>query len=376
MGFVGVGGQGTIDMQGFMQFPEVQNVAVCDVDRRRRERAKEIAAAHYAKQKGGGTPKGCEEHVDFRELCARADIDAVFCATPEHLHGPVSCEAMRNGKDVYCEKPETLTIREGRVMVETARRYARVFSGGSQRVWGDYHWFHRMTWGGACGEVKEAVVNDGFTTSSDLLLPAEPVPEGFDWELYLGPAPWRPHNKAYHNGRWHSCRDFGGGSTTDGGAHHIGGALFAARLHDKLPVEVSLSGRDGPPGRLMTFKYPNGVLLHLENRGGGASLSFRGTLGEVRDPRGGPRVAPPDVHIPNYKGRGGIFGDFLHCVKTRERPFRDIELAHNTMVVCHLANIATWVGRSLKFDPVKEEIIGDEEANRWVDRPRRAARAL
>jgi predicted dehydrogenase len=251
MGFVGVGGQGTGDMQGFMQFPEVQNVAVCDVDRRHRLRAKEIAAEHYAKQKAGGTFKGCDEHVDYRELCARPDIDAVFCATPDHWHALVTCEAMRNGKDVYCEKPESLTVREGRIMVDTARRYARVFSGGSQRVWGDYNWYHRMMWAGACGDLQEVWVHVG-GPSNEMLRPAEEVPEWMDWDKWLGPAPWRPYNKAYHPYNWRGCRDFSGGNMTDWGAHHVGGALFAAQLFDKpLPVEVV------PPskGVGLTLKY-------------------------------------------------------------------------------------------------------------------------
>ncbi len=148
MGFVGVGGQGSGDMGGFMGFPEVQAVAVCDVDSRARLAAKQRAEQRYAQQKASGTYKGCADYGDFRDLCGRPDIDAVFCATPDHWHALVTCEAMRNGKDVYCEKPETLTIREGRIMVETARRYGRVFSGGSQRVWEDYNWYHRMMWAG------------------------------------------------------------------------------------------------------------------------------------------------------------------------------------------------------------------------------------
>ena len=132
--------------------------------------AKQRAEQRYAQQKASGTYKGCADYNDFRELCARPDIDAVFCATPDHWHALVTCEAMRNGKDVYCEKPETLTIREGRIMVETARRYGRVFSGGSQRVWEDYNWYHRMMWSGAVGELQEVLVGIG-GPSGEMLLP-------------------------------------------------------------------------------------------------------------------------------------------------------------------------------------------------------------
>jgi hypothetical protein len=369
MGFVGVGGQGSGDMGGFMGFPEVQAVAVCDVDSRARLAAKRRAEDRYAQERAGGTFKGCDDYLDFRDLCARPDIDAVFCATPDHWHALVTCEAMRNGKDVYCEKPETLTIREGRIMIETARRYGRVFSGGSQRVWEDYNWYHRMMWAGTVGELQEVWVGIG-GPSGEMLQPAEPVPEWMDWEMWLGPAPWRPYNKAYHPFNWRGCRDFSGGGMTDWGAHHIGGALYASQLYNK-PLPVEIIPPDGKDVKLLTYKYANGVQMYLGGNWGDGPLSFKGTLGEVPDRRG-PRRAPPEVYVPNYKGHGGIFGDFLHCVKTRQRPFRDIEIAHRTVATCHLANIAFWLGRPIKFDPVNEVIVGDEEANRWINRPKRA----
>ena len=334
MGFVGVGGQGSGDMGGFMGHPEVQAVAVCDVDYRQRTGAKQRAEQRYAQEKASGTVQGCDDYGDFRELCGRPDIDAVFCATPDHWHALVTCEAMKNGKDVYCEKPESLTIREGRIMTETARRYGRVFSGGSQRVWEDYNWYHRMMWSGTAGELQEIWVDIG-GPSGEMLRPAQPVPEGMDWDMWIGPAPWRPYNK-------------------------------------ELPVEVIPP--DGKEYKQLTYKYASGVQMHLGGAWDGP-LGFKGTLGEVPD-RKGPRKAPPPINIPNYKGRGGIFGDFLHCVKTRERPFRDIEIAHRTVATCHLANIAFWLGRAFKFDPVKEEIVGDEAANRWIDRPKRAPWSL
>jgi len=362
MGFVGVGGQGSGDMGGFMGFEEVQVVAVCDVDRNHRYRAKASVDGKYGGQ-------GCAALNDYRELVTRPDLDAVFCATPDHWHAIITIEALRNGKDVYCEKPESLTIREGRMMVETARRYGRVFSGGSQRVWEDYNWYHRMVRGGAIGDIQEGWVNVG-GPSDEMLRPAQPVPEGMDWERWIGPAPWRAYNKDYHPFNWRGCRDFSGGGMTDWGAHGFGGALFCMDLHRTGPVEVTPP--DGKDVKLLTYKFPNGVLLHHGGAWGGM-LAFKGTKGEIPSRQQGvkPQV-PPDIRIPNYKGRGGIFGDFLHCVRTRERPFRDIEIAHRTLTVCHLGNIAYWLKRPLKYDPVKEEILGDPEAARWLDRPKRA----
>jgi len=364
MGFVGNGGQGTGDMGGFLGFGEVQGVAVCDVDRNHRERAKNIIDGRYKTQ-------DCAAYVDFRELVTRPDLDAVFCATPDHWHAIVTVEAMRNGKDVYCEKPESLTIREGQIMVQTARQYGRVFSGGSQRVWEDYNYAHRMVRGGAIGQLQEVFVNVG-GPSDEMLRPAQPVPETMDWDMWLGPAPWRPYNKDYHPFNWRGCRDFSGGGMTDWGAHGFGGALYACNLQDTGPVEIHPP--DGKEYKRLTYNFANGVRFY---HGGGWAgvISIRGSEGEISEQ--GPRDKSwkrdiPNIYVPTYKGRGGIFGDFLHCVRTRERPFRDIHRALRTLVVCHLGNIAYWLNRPLKWDPVKEEIVGDPEASRWLDRPKRA----
>ena len=359
MGCIGMGGQGTGDMRGYLGFNEVRVVAVCDVDQGHREVARSIVNQKYGDQ-------GCTAYNDFRDVLRRADIDAVLIATPDHWHAIISVEAMKHGKDVYCEKPESLTVREGRVMVETARRYARVFSGGSQRVWEDYNWFHRMVRWGAIGQVQEAWVNVG-GPSKDCYLPGQPPPPGLDWDLWLGPAPWVPFHPARLNFR--AWRDYSGGGMTDWGAHGFGGALFCCELHQTGPVEILPP--NGKDISLLTYRFANGVQIH-HGGGWGGLLSFRGTEGELPDRKpDAPERPMPDITIPNYKGRGGIFGDFLHCVRTRERPFRDIELAHRTVTVCHLGNIAYWLNRPLKWDPVNEQILGDPEASRWLDRPKR-----
>jgi len=362
MASIGVGGQGRGDLKGALSFDEVQVVAICDVDKGQSDKAKASVDQKY-------NNADCKTVTDFRDVVYRDDIDIVLIATPDHWHALIAIEAMKNGKDVYCEKPETLTIREGRVMCDVARMYGRVFSGGSQRVWNDHNWFHKMVRGGAIGDLKEIWVDCG-PPSEDVFLPGQPVPDGLDWEMWLGPAPWRPYNKAYHPYSWRPHRDFSGGQMTNWGAHNFGGALFAANLHETGPVEViPPDGKDHPQ---LTYIFANGVRMYHKG-GWGGTLCFRGTKGEVpnRD-KSKPKATPPDINIPNYKGKGGIFGDFVHCVKTRERPFRDIEIAHRTVTVCHLGNIAYWLNRPLKWDPVKQEIIGDAEAARWLDRPRRA----
>jgi len=360
MGCIGMGGQGRGDMGGFLGFPEIRVLAVCDVIKAHRDAAKAMVDTKYGN-------RDCDAVNDFRAILQRTDIDTVLVATPDHWHMIIACEAMKAGKDVYCEKPETLTIREGQILIETARRTGRVFSGGSQRVWDDYNWFHKMIRGGRIGEVKEVFVNVG-GPSSPCTLPPEPVPDGIDWDLWLGPAPWVPFNRGRLNFRpW---RDYSGGGMTDWGAHTFGGALFACGLHRTGPVRVEPP--DGKGVERLTYTFANGVKFY-HGGGWGGILSIRGTGGEIprRGAKEGQWEPAPDIHIPHYKGRGGIFGDFVHCVKTREETWRNPEVAHRTVTVCHLGNIAYWLKRPLTWDPVKQEIVGDAEAQRWIDRPKR-----
>ncbi len=359
IGCIGMGGRGTGDMQGFLSFEQVQVVAVCDVRKPHVEKAKSIVNDRYGN-------KSCVACGDFREITSRPDIDAVLIGTPDHWHAIISVEAMRHGKDVFCEKPETLTVREGREMVNAAKLYGRVFSGGSQRVWGDYHWFHRMVRSGAIGEPREAWVNVG-GPSIPSNLPGMPVPPDIDWDMWLGPAPMVPFNPALLNFR--AWRDYSGGGMTDWGAHCFGGALFCLQLHETGPSEIiPPNGNDIPN---LTFRFANGIQIYHNGGKGDSRLTFRGTDRTISQDDAKTMPAP-NIYIPNYKGSGGLIGDFLHCVRTRELPFRNIEAAHRTVTVCHLGNIAYRLNRPLKWDPVKEEIIGDEEAGRMLSRPKRA----
>ena len=362
MGCIGMGGQGRGDMGGFMGFGDVRVVAVCDVVESHRKQAEDQVNGRYGN-------KDCKGYRDFRDVVARDDIDAIFIGTPDHWHALVSIAAMKNGKDVYCEKPETLTVREGREMVTVARTYGRVFSGGSQRVWGDYNWFHKMTYGGRIGEIQAAWANVG-GPSGQCNYAYEPTPAGVDWDMWLGPAPWRPFHPSLIRGGFRGFRDYSGGGMTDWGCHTFGGALFGCNLHRTGPVEIIPP--DGKDVKNLTYVFENGVKIY-HGGGWGGILTFKGSEGEIgeRGDKNGKKETPPNVHIPNYKGRGGIFGDFLHCVRTRQKPFRDIEIAHRTATVAHLGNIAYWLNRPLKWDAVKEEIIGDAEASRWLDRTKR-----
>lgn len=354
---IGIGSMGRGDLGAFLGRKDVQYVAVCDVRQDVRENAKKRVDDHY----GNGD---CQAYNDFREVLARPDIDAVHIATPDHWHAIIVVAACRAGKDVFCQKPETLTLREGWLMVQAARRYGRVVSGGSQRVLQDYRKVVDPCWSGELGTLKAINVRVG-GPSSPCYLPGETVPDGLDWDLWLGPAPWAPYHPYRISGSysingtsWRSWSDYSGGSMTDWGAHHFGGATFAVDVREQQPVEVLYP--DGQDVKCLTFRFPNGLLMY-HNHPEMDHLQVVGT----------PDEKLPAKTVPSYKGQGGIAGDFIECVKTREKPFRDIELAVNTMSVCHLGIIAYQLKRSLQWDSVKQEFPGDEEANRFADRARR-----
>ncbi len=370
MGGIGIGNMGSGDQNAFLGMKNVQYVAVCDVRTKWREEGKARADKRY----GNGD---CAAYTDFRELLARDDIDAVHIATPDHWHAIMTIAACRGGKDVYLQKPETLTLREGPLMVAAARRYGRVVSGGSQRVLGDYRKIVDPCWAGEVGGIKELDISVG-GPSMPCYLPAVPTPADIDWELWLGPAPWQPYNPGRCDGNfgtggnsWRSYVDYSGGSLTDWGAHHFGGAIFAADLRELQPARVVYHPADGKHAAYVSVEYPNGVAIH-HNRpqplrpekpsvAHGGAIQIHGD-GERREPKA----------VPLYRnGAGSIYADFIECVKTREKPFRDIELAVNTMTAPHMIAIASRLQRSLDWDREAQAFKDDAEANRLVDRARR-----
>jgi len=357
MAGIGLGNMGAGDQGAFLGRGDVQYVAVCDVRKGIMNAAKERADRHYQNS-------DCQNYADFRDILARTDIDAVHIATPDHWHAIQVIQACVHGKDVYCQKPESKTLREGPLLVQAARRYSRVVSGGSQRVLEDYRGTVDPCWSGELGPIKSINVNVG-PLAQQCYLPAETVPEDMDWERWLGPAPWAPYNSKRCDGNfgtggnsWRSYSDYSGGGMTDWGAHHFGGATFAIDVRELQPEEVLY--HDDPPGPHLTFRYPNGILL-THNRPGKGNMEVEGTPGERRDPK----------PVPSYKGQGGIYGDFIECVKTREKPFRDIEYAVNSVAVSHLGIIAYQLKRNLKWDAAAQQFVDDPHANRLLDYARR-----
>jgi predicted dehydrogenase len=369
MGGIGLGNMGAGDQNAFLGRADVQYVAVCDVRRNYREAAKTRVDKHYRNS-------DCKAHVDFREVLARDDIDAVHIATPDHWHAIMTIAACRAGKDVYLQKPETLTLREGPLMIAAARRHGRVVSGGSQRVLEDYRDLVLPCWAGELGGITSIDIG-GINPSQPCYLPEQPTPPDIDWDLWLGPAPWQPYNSGRCDGNfgtagnsWRSYEDYSGGGLTDWGAHYFGGVIFAADLREQQPTKATYfaASADAKDPARVALTYPSGVEIHLNRPRHLRPVPQAMADGIEVSGDGRPR---PAKTVPEYRGTGGIYGDFIESVKTRQRPFRDIEYAVNTMTGPHVLGIALRLQRSLEWDAAKQQFVGDDEANRLVDRARR-----
>ncbi len=378
MGTIGCGNQGRGDTSHFSSTGRVEFTAFCDPDTARREALK----ARY------GARSGAQTYNDFRELLARGDLDAVIIATPDHWHALPVIAAARAGLDIYCEKPLSLTIREARAMVNAVRQNGRVFQTGSQqRSGGEFRHACEIIRNGLIGNVREVFVRVG-APSRACDLPPEPVPAGVDWNLWLGPAPWRPFNSRIHPG-WRSWRDYAGGGTTDWGAHHFDIVQWAFGMDASGPVEVlPPDGKDRP---CLALRYANGALVYHahgdeaqklhwpdEPEGDGYGITFIGEHGWVEVDRSHIRTfpdllarwqpGPNDVRLEHSRSHPR---NFLDCIGTRQRPICDVEVGCRSVTVCHLANIGHWLQQPFHWDPVREQIPDNPDAAFWLDRAKR-----
>jgi predicted dehydrogenase len=382
LGFIGVGKQNLGHLGRYVGNPDVQVVAVCDVDTTRREEARSRVEKKY----GDGQKseyKGCATYNDFRELLARDDIDAVVIATPDHWHAIPVIEACKARKDIYCEKPLSLTIHEAKAMVDAVRKYDRVFQTGSQQRT-EFKGFFRT----ACEYVRSGRIGQVLTVhvgiggpSKWCDLPAEPVEPGLDWDTWLGPAPERPYNSILsprgvhkHFPAWRDYREYSGGGYTDFGAHHYDIAQWGLDMDGSGPVEV-IPPRDENARVGLRYRYANGVeMIH----GGPSGVTFVGTKGIIQVDRQRLVSVPEaileeplgdkDVHLPQAANH---HQDWLDCIKSRRRPIAEVEVGARSVTVCHLGNLAYWNRRTLRWDPQAWRFVGDDEANTWLDRDRR-----
>jgi len=387
LGFIGVGRMGDVHVRLFAERSDVQVLALCDVQETRRQAANEVVEQRYWRREGArrGTG-GVAVYNDFRDLLARDDIDAVVISTPEHWHAIQAIEAVQAGKDVYGEKPLSLTVREARDMVDAVRCYGRVFQTGSmQRSAPEFRVACEMVRSGKIGLLKSIDVNVGDTTSGDCYLPGEPVPKGIDWDMWLGPAPWRPFNAILcpppHSPdwpQWRRYRDYSGGQMADLGAHHFDIAQWGMGTDDTGPLEIIPP--DGKEVTRLSFKYANGVTVY-RNAAIAACCIFHGAEGRIAVGRGFLRTSPTSLMPRNLVAANRWtypehHTDWLRSIRTRKKPICDVEIGCRSVTVAHLGNIALWLNRPLRWDPIKEEFPGDPEANRWLDRPKRAPWAL
>ena len=383
MGMIGMGLMMGGHFRSMLGRGDTQVLAVCDVDKRRREGAKNQADRAYAGKTASGAYKGCDAYLEYEELCARPDIDAVFVVTPDHWHAMCSLAAIRAGKDVYCQKPMTLTIREGRQMSDACKQYGTVFQVGSQQR---SEWAFRK----ACEIVRNGWIGDVKTIYARLgqfappaTLPEQPIPEGFDYDRWLGPTPWYPYNeervKGNYGGGWRRFWEYGSRKNGDWGAHHFDIIQWALGMDESGPVRFVPKGYKG--GAYQEHFYANGIRVARDHETtNGHMIQFIGTKGEVAVSRGGridtkpvelakAPLLPGDLHL--YESRNHE-GNWIDCIRTRKRPICDAEIGHRTATICHLSGIAERLGRPIEWDPAKEEILGDAAADRWYDRPRRA----
>jgi len=401
LGVIGVGMMGRGHLRLFLRYPDAQVLAACDVDRWRRENAQTTVEQSYGAGRSNGTFRGFQTYTDLRELLARRDVDAVVIATGDRWHALATVLAAKAGKDVYCEKPVSLTIHEARAMVEAIRRYGRVFQSGlQQRSSAEFIRACNLVLRGALGKIQMVyVIFAG--TSADVCLPAEPVPDGLDWDLWLGPAPWRPFNHRFHHyGQpkfvvpWHFCRDFGGGNLTSNTVHAFDVVQWALGMDESGPVEIIPPETKQVP--CLTYKYANGTLLqvvegrlerqkHVLPKGwdektrienfGAVYVGERGWIHVGRF--GYLRAYPPEIlkESADWMDHGRAVNDhhqnWLDCIRSRRRPACDVAIGARSTMVAHLGCIAHWTGRALKWDPASEVFLGDDDANRWIRRAMR-----
>lgn len=404
MGFVGLGKQARGLLKGFLS-RETQVVAVCDVDKNRREDAKRIVEEHYAKQSGSAY-KGCAVTGKFEELVARKDIDAIVIATPDHWHAIIACAALNAGKDVYCEKPLTQTVAEAAAVIAAVGKNKRVFQTGSmQRSMKEFRVAAELVRNGVIGKLEK--VECGFGgPPKPCDLPEEEMEPGLDWDRWLGPTPMRPYNsilspRGVHDNfpAWRHYREYGGGMVTDWGAHHLDIAQWGLGEDENGgPIEML------PPQDWQTaqsgglLNYASGIpVIHISEKEKG--VVFHGADGTIQVNRGKIKfdlkgetkakfLAREDVpslaaqlarvekeFLANAKVKlyasDNHQDDFLACVRSRKQPIARVEIGARTATCCHLLNMGYQFGQTIKWDPAKFQFAAGSGNASWLKRPYR-----
>jgi len=394
LGLIGLGSMGMRHLKGFLQEADCRIVSVCDVDASRRTTALKEINKHY-------NNSDCVEYNDYRELVALNDVDTLCISVPDHWHAIIALEGIRAGQDIYGEKPLTLTIAEGQALVEAVNRYQCVWQTGSwQRSTSHFRFGCELVRNERIGKLQkvEVGIGPGFKEPGGPTIygigpqPIQQVPKDFDYEMWLGPAPWAPYTekRCHWNFRW--ILDYSGGQVTDWGAHHIDIAHWGMGCDETGPVEVSGKGKfpdDGLWDAAVDYdfecRYADGIVMRVaSNNHLRQGVRFTGEKGWVHITRGGldanpkkllkEKIGSGEIHLARPSGdhRQGHRRDFLDCVKTRAQTITPVEIGHRSAIPAHLGNIAMQVGRKVRWDAKAEKIIDDPAAARILSRPKRA----
>ncbi len=385
LGVIGIGPRCTYDLQAMLKLQDVQCVAIADVQASRRDAGKMLVDKHYGNS-------DCQLYRDFRELLARKDIDAVLVATGDRWHATASMLAAQAGKDVYSEKPCGLTIELCQQLADTMKATGRVFQAGTQRrSVPNFQQAVRLAQTGKLGQLKTLYASVYMPTLDNSWLPGELTPsrDVCDWNMWLGPAPWRPYNAQYVAGKWRGYYDFDSGARLlDWGAHTVDLCQWANQSDSSAPVSYE------PSEKGITCLYENGVRLVLDflatpfgDRGpnwmtrlGTCPVRFVGTEGWVETgDSGDTEVSSPALRSELQDAAGKVIGldvsaharNFFDCVRSRQPTVTNAEVMRNSHVACHAAAMSWMLKRALKFDPITQKFVDDEEANGLCSRPAR-----
>ncbi len=375
---IGVRNQGLGNMKAFIG-RGCNMAAICDVDSD--VRATAVKAAVEKNQNP-------TEYGDYRKVLDRNDIDALIVTVPDHWHALMTIHGCQAGKDVYCEKPLSLTINEGRRMVDAARKYQRVVQTGSQQRSGEEFWTAcTLIRNGQLGKIQEILVGIPKSNYPGPLPADSTPPANLDYDMWLGPAPMRPYNEKRVHYNFRFWWDYSGGQITNFGAHHLDIAQWALGMDDSGPISVDGTATFNLPNISevtetcrLTYNYANGtkVILGQLQKDIPGGITFIGEKGKLAVNRGKITATPEELlkvdvtTLPTQLYRSkNHHQDFLDCIKSRAKPVADVEIGHRSATACHLGNITARLGRGVKWDPQAEKFIGDAEAQSMTDRPYR-----
>ncbi|MGH9722555.1 MAG: Gfo/Idh/MocA family protein [Bryobacteraceae bacterium] len=392
VGCIGAGRMGSGNLRSFLRHQDARVTAICDVQQSRREQHKALVDKTYADQ-------ACTTHNDFREMLDRKDIDAVMIATGERWHPIISAEAARRGKHIYCEKPLALTVAEAKAAREAVQRSGVVFQFGTQQRSSAYfRTACELARGGKLGQLQKIVIGCSGPGGSRQMEKPGPVPAGFDWDMWLGPAPWAPYSELRASLIWLAIYDYGLGSIGGSwGVHDIDFAQWANNSDHTTPISVEGAGtlyddiRDTIATWEIEYAYANGVKIHFLNRaeamkryasywtGEGNSVVLIGSEGWIWVSREGMKSHPAFL-LRNFREPSGARvmasndhkRNFLDAVRTGQPTISPIEAAAHDEMICQMGDIAVRLGRKLRWDPAKEDFAGEAQASRRLSRPMRS----